>query len=182
MIRRTPRSALFPYTTLFRTCAGTYSETRTWHAVDNCGNTSGTVTQTVTVEDTTAPTIGGQGANATIECPASPTFTAPTASDTCNSATVVQDSDTTANGTCAGTYSETRTWHAVDNCGNTSGTVTQTVTVEDTTAPTIGGQGGKTTLLNSTSPPFSAPPVSYTTNSATVVQDSDTTANGTCAW
>src|SRR3989442_11541742 len=83
---------------------------------------------------------------------------------------------------CAGTYSETRTWHAVDNCGNTSGTVTQTVTVEDTTAPTIGGQGGKTTLLNSTSPPFSAPPVSYTTNSATVVQDSDTTANGTCAW
>src|SRR3989442_12838155 len=109
MIRRTPRSALFPYTTLFRSCAGTYSETRTWHAVDNCGNTSGPVTQTVTVEDTTAPTIGGQGANATIECPASPSYSARTPRDLCTSPTLVHAGHTTANGTCAGTYSETRT-------------------------------------------------------------------------
>ena len=34
--------------------------------------------------DTTAPTIGGQGSDATIECPASPSFTSPTSSDTCN--------------------------------------------------------------------------------------------------
>ena len=43
-----------------------------------------------------------------------------TASDACNSATVVQDSDTTAAGSCANNYSETVTWHAVDACGNTS--------------------------------------------------------------
>src|SRR4029077_13899842 len=29
------------------------------------------------------PTIGGQGSNTTIECPATPNFTAPTTSDTC---------------------------------------------------------------------------------------------------
>src|SRR5207302_1829990 len=130
------------------------------------------------VQDTTAPTIGSAGSNATIECPASPTFTAPTASDTCNSATVVQDSDTTANGTCAGTYSETRTWHAVDNCGNTSGTRTQTVTVQDTTAPTIGGQGANATIECPASPTFPAPTASYTYNTPTLLQDSDTTANG----
>src|SRR4029077_18251434 len=97
------------------TCAGTYSETRTWIATDACGNTSETRSQTITFQDVTPPVIGNAGADATIDCPASPTFTAPTASDSCNSATVTQvGSDSTANGTCAGTYSETRTWHATD--------------------------------------------------------------------
>ena len=70
--------------------------TKTWHAVDNCGNTSAQVHQTITVEDTTAPTIGGQGSDATIECPASPSFTSPTSSDTCNTSSVVEDSDTSS--------------------------------------------------------------------------------------
>src|SRR5204863_9527084 len=118
------------------------SELRTWIATDACGNTSGTKTQTITVRDNTPPFISDAGANATIDCPASPTFTAPTASDSCNSATVTQvGSDTTDNGTCAGTYSETRTWHATDACGNTSGTVTQTITVRDITAPFISEAG-----------------------------------------
>src|SRR5438270_6867493 len=83
-----------------------YSETKTWHAVDACGNTSGQVHQTVTVHDTTAPTIGGQGSDATIECPATPSLNAPTASTACGGSTVVQDSDTTAAGSCANDYSE----------------------------------------------------------------------------
>src|SRR5207302_1886180 len=113
--------------------------TRTWHATDACGNTSGTRTQTITVQDVTPPVIGNAGADATIDCPASPTFTAPTASDSCNSATVTQvGDDSTVNGTCAGTYSETRTWIATDACGNTSGTRTQTITVQDITPPVIG--------------------------------------------
>src|SRR5204863_6563240 len=72
------------------TCAGTYSETRTWHATDACGNTSGTVQQTITVRDITPPFISEAGANATIDCPASPTFTAPTASNSCDHTTVLQ--------------------------------------------------------------------------------------------
>src|SRR5207253_5293928 len=80
VLRPPPIPTLFPYTTLFR--SNNYTSAKSWKAVDACGNTSGTVTQTITVRDTTAPTIGGQGSNATIECPASPSFTAPTASDT----------------------------------------------------------------------------------------------------
>src|SRR5207249_6560298 len=67
-----------------------------------------------------------------IECPATPSFTAPTASDACGGATVVQDSDTTAAGSWANNYSETVTWHAVDACGNTSAQKSRTVTVRDT--------------------------------------------------
>src|SRR5204863_6898561 len=51
--------------------------TRTWNAVDACGNTSSTVSQTITLVDTQAPVIGAAGANATIECTAAPSFTAP---------------------------------------------------------------------------------------------------------
>src|SRR5205085_10519805 len=108
------------------TCANNYTSATRWKAVDACGNTSGPVSQTITVRDTTAPAIGGQGSDATIQCPLTPSFTSPTASDACGTSTVVQDSDTTAAGTCANNYSETRTWHAVDACGNTSGQVHQT--------------------------------------------------------
>src|SRR5258707_5303117 len=60
-------------------CAKT--TTRTWIAVDACGNSSNTVNQIITQVDTQAPIIGTAGANATIECTATPLVTEPTASD-----------------------------------------------------------------------------------------------------
>src|SRR6202035_185938 len=162
-------------------CAGTYTETRSWHAVDACGNTSVSRSQTIMVIDDQPPTIGPAGSNGTVECPASPTFTAPTASDACNSATVVQDSDSTTAGSCAGTYTETVTWHAVDACGNTSGQVHQTIMVVDDTPPAIGGQGSNATIQCPATPSFTAPTASDACGTSTVVQDSDTTAAGTCA-
>src|SRR5439155_7378239 len=137
--------------------AATYTESRTWHAIDDCGNTSVSRTQTITVRDTTAPTIGEAGANGTVECPASATITAPTASDACNSATIVPEGDTTTAGNCANTYTESRSWHAVDDCGNTSVSRTQTITVRDTTAPTIGQAGANGTVECPASPTFTAP-------------------------
>src|SRR5207247_6366941 len=102
---------------------------------------------TITFKDITPPFISDAGANATIDCQASPTFTAPTACDSCNSATVTQvGEDSTADGTCAGTYSETRTWIATDACGNTSGTRTQTITVQDITPPFISDAGANATI------------------------------------
>jgi hypothetical protein len=110
---------------------------RTWTATDACGNTANCV-QHITFVDTTAPTIGPAGADDTIECPASPQFTPPTASDSCDpNASVVEVSDVITPGVCAGTYTETKTWKAVDACLNESDTVSQTITVVDTTAPVI---------------------------------------------
>ncbi|MFM7726631.1 MAG: hypothetical protein ACKO7B_08010, partial [Flavobacteriales bacterium] len=117
-------------------CGNTYSRTKTWKAVDACGNESESVSQTITVVDLTAPSISAAGADATIECPAEPSFTTPTASDNCGDAQVIEVSDVTEAG-CGNTYSRTKTWKAVDACGNESGTVSQTINVVDTTAPVI---------------------------------------------
>src|SRR5258706_3144126 len=101
MIRRAPRSTLFPYTTPCR-------------STDACGNHSVTRSQTITVVDTTAPTIGDAGAYATIQSPTTPRFTPPTASDLCGEATVHELTDTTKAGTCANNYSRTQTWDPTD--------------------------------------------------------------------
>src|SRR5258705_1245153 len=72
MLRGQTISTLFPDTTLFRS---------TWTSTDACGNVSAPVSQTITVVDVTAPTLSGQGGNATINCPATPQFTSATATD-----------------------------------------------------------------------------------------------------
>src|SRR5204862_105241 len=90
-------------------CAGNYSVTRTWTATDPSGHTA-TASQTITVQDVTPPSIGAAGADATIDCPDSPSFTAPTASDECSAATVNVVSDVTTPGCSAGTYTRTITW------------------------------------------------------------------------
>src|SRR5437764_2198615 len=94
------------------------------------------------VVDTTNPTIT-HPADGTVECPAMPVFTSPSSSDTCNSSSVVLDSDTSTAG-CGNTYTRTKTWHAVDACNNTSGKVHQTIMVVDTTQPTITQQADRT--------------------------------------
>src|SRR5207247_3708518 len=95
------------------------------------------VSQTINVVDTTPPAIGNPGANATIQCPATPVFTPPTASDLCGPATVHLISDVTTPGSCPQAFSETRTWDATDACGNHSTQVSQTINVVDTTPPII---------------------------------------------
>src|SRR5678816_3211137 len=147
-----------------------YTAARSWNAVDACGNTSVTRTQTITVEDTTAPEIGDAGGNATIQCPATPSFTAPTASDACGGSTVNYLGETTTAGTCANNYTAARSWNAVDACGNTSETRTQTITVEDTTAPTISNAGSDATIECPATPSFTAPTASDACGTSTVVE------------
>src|SRR5690606_17398577 len=116
-------------------CAGSYSVTRTWTATDSCGNSS-TASQTINVNDTTAPVIAALPAPSTISCPATPEFAQATATDECGSTFTLTFNDVTTNGQCAGSYSVTRTWTATDSCGNAS-TASQTINVNDTTAPVI---------------------------------------------
>src|SRR5678810_1067440 len=151
--------------------------TRSWDATDACGNHSATVSQTITIIDNTPPTIGAAGANATIECTATPTFTAPTASDACNAVTVNNLGDVTTASGCTTTI--TRSWDATDACGNHSATVSQTITITDNTPPAIGAAGANATIECTATPSFTAPTATDACNAVTVNNLGDvTTASG----
>jgi len=136
-----------PQVTALDACAGslatTLSETlsnggatltRVWTATDASGN-SASATQVITLTDTTGPVITGVGASATIECPATPDFGAPAASDACGTATITYVDVTTA-GTGTLKLTATRTWTATDGNGNAS-TASRTILVMDRTPPTL---------------------------------------------
>src|SRR4030095_3728389 len=107
--------------------------TRTYVATDDCGNTA-TCSRSVTVRDFDAPSITC-AASTTIDCPATPTWPLPTASDDCDSNVMVtQLGNEVVTGTCPTVY--TRTYVATDDCGNTA-TCSRSVTVRDNTPPTI---------------------------------------------
>src|SRR5439155_17903908 len=146
---------------------------RTWDATDACGNHSATRTQVITAVDTHAPTIGEAGGNATIDCTATPNFTAPTAADDCSGATVNLLSNTTTGTSCLRVY--TRTWDATDACGNHSATGTQVITAVDTHAPTIDEAGANATIDCTATPVFTPPTAAYDCSGATVNLLSNTT-------
>ena len=128
---------IFTDTTSPGPCAGVYAITRSWVAIDRSSNTSAPVSQTITVQDITAPILSGQGTNMIINCPATPVFTAPTASDNCDPSPTITFTDIATPIIPARNYIINRTWLAVDHCGNTSAPVSQAIIVQDATAPDI---------------------------------------------
>ncbi|WNM18414.1 HYR-like domain-containing protein [Flavobacterium capsici] len=160
-------------------CAGSYSITRTWTATDACGNTS-TATQTINVQDTTAPVIAALPAPSTINCPDTPSFATATATDACGSGATLTFNDVTTPGQCAGSYSVTRTWTATDACGNTS-TATQTINVQDTTAPVIAALPAPSTINCPDTPSFATATATDACGSGATLTFNDVTTPGTCA-
>ncbi len=117
--------------------------TNTWVAYDACGNTSTVYTQTITISDITAPTwVTAIGAlNRTVSCSDNAGKTAahalkPIAIDNCTSVTY-QLTDSTFVPGCNSTGVYTKKWVAKDVCLNVSVKFTQTITIVDTTKPTI---------------------------------------------
>ncbi|MCD0472748.1 gliding motility-associated C-terminal domain-containing protein, partial [Flavobacterium sp. JAS] len=116
--------------------AGTY--TNTWTVIDQCGNTSDTFTQVITLEDTIKPTfVGNLPADVTVSCDAVPAAAEITASDNCNTNLPVVYTETKSGieNECNTNYTLTRTWTTSD-CSNNSTSYTQIITVRDTTPPT----------------------------------------------
>src|SRR6185369_14068095 len=114
--------------------------TRTWTAVDACGNT-GSQTQTITfTRDTQAPVISVTTATNPACNPTAAdinaAFGTASVTDNCSTGLTASPTDGAEQGTsCSRTI--TRTWTAVDACGNT-GSQTQTITfTRDTQAPVI---------------------------------------------
>src|SRR5438876_8627978 len=153
-------------------------DTRTWTAKDACGNTS-TASQTVHVVDTTAPVISGVGPAQTIQCPATPTFSTPTASDACDTKPTLTFADVTTPGSCPQAYDVTRTWTAKDGCGNSS-TASQTVHVVDTTPPVISGVGPAQTIQCPATPTFSTPTATDACDTKPPLTFADVTTPGNC--
>ena len=111
--------------------AGNYTIVRTFTATDDAGNSSFT-TQTITVQDTTVPEFTFVPADYTVECSDEMPMDDATASDNCGEVTIEVSSETTRR--CCGNYTIVRTFTATDDAGNSS-SATQTITVQDTTAP-----------------------------------------------
>ena len=112
-----------------------YTATRTWALTDACTNVSICV-QIVTAVDTTPP-IFTCTTNRTVECGTAWNFTPPTAIDNCvgtNVTVFVLSTTTNTGGFCGPTFLATRTWQAVDGCGNLN-FCSQSVLVVDTTPP-----------------------------------------------
>ena len=116
-------------------CCNTEIITRTWTATDVCGNSS-IADQVITVVDTTAPVLSGVPADITVECDSVPDPAAVTATDNCDANVEIAFSEVRTHGSCADSYTLTRTWTATDDCGNAV-TASQTITVVDTKMPNI---------------------------------------------
>ncbi len=110
-----------------------YDIIKTWTATDNCGNSVST-SQTIHVEDTTAPELIGVPADETLECDETPSEAIVTATDNCDDDLTVSLSSSTEDLDCGSIL--TRTWTVADDCGNTT-SLSQVITFVDTTAPYV---------------------------------------------
>jgi len=118
-------------------CDGSFLATRTWSAIDGCGN-SNDCSQSILVQDTTPPALVcaadrfvETGIDWTFDPPADPVDAGGT-----NITLVLVSTLTNYSGFCEGSYSATRTWLAIDPCGN-SNTCSQVIFVVDTTPPEL---------------------------------------------
>jgi hypothetical protein len=99
------------------------------------GQTSSLCTTTIFARpDSFAPTIEGAPSDITLECPATPAFAVPEFGDSCDADPTITKSDEILPVSGKEISKTRRTWIATDDSGN-SVSVSQTITVVDTTPP-----------------------------------------------
>tara|TARA_B110000003_G_scaffold43863_2_gene41358 strand:- start:6561 stop:11318 length:4758 start_codon:yes stop_codon:yes gene_type:complete len=115
-------------------CSASYTLTRVWTATDDCGN-SASASQTITIEDTTAPVFDMVPESYELECLSEPVYDDVVATDNCSGVELILGVDTVFSN-CENVYDIVRSWTATDLCGNAS-VVSQTISFVDTTAPQL---------------------------------------------
>jgi hypothetical protein len=134
-----------------------YIITRTWTATDGTGLSSSR-SQTITVQDLVSPTITGAPASLTVSCNAIPLPGLPTATDNCDPNPLlhylgeVSTKGTNSSVSSFYNYTLTRSWDFTDVSGNHSSIITQVITVQDITAPSLINFPGNTTVSCSNVP------------------------------
>ena len=133
---------------------GTY--TNTFVATDECTNSSVVYTQVITITDNNVPTWTNTAGDldVTLACSdaaglATAQAMAPTATDNCSASvniTITETAGTFVAGSCPNAGAYTNTFVATDECGNMSGTFTQTITITDNVAPTGTAPTGMTAV------------------------------------
>jgi large repetitive protein len=161
-------------------CPDTYILTRKWTARDNCGNTIA-VTQSIVVQDLSAPVFTFVPASVTVSCDAVPLLGSPAATDNCDAdATITFDGEIRTNGSCLNTYTLTRRWTAADNCGNTV-SAEQVINVQDNTAPVFTFVPASATVNCEEVPSLGAPMASDNcTQNVAVVFEGEIRTDGIC--
>ena len=93
-------------------------------------------TAAVTITDTSSPELYGVPEDMQVECDSVPAPASVTAIDNCDPSPTINYIESRTDGDCLSNYTLTRTWEAIDGCGNST-TATQIITVEDNTPPVI---------------------------------------------
>jgi hypothetical protein len=120
------------------------SQTRSWTATDRCGNTATTSRTATWTVDVTAPTLTATGNSLTLGCnPSTATINGAlgtaSATDACGTPTITSTDGAVVTNGCA--RSQTRTWSAVDGCGNVATTARTATWTADVTAPKLTATG-----------------------------------------
>jgi hypothetical protein len=159
-------------------CAQNLTITRTWTATDGNGN-SISCSQTISVQDNTAPVINCPVVVSPIQCGQTPSFGNPTVLDACDATVNVTFLDVTVPGACPQSYSVTRTWTATDDCGN-SAQCSRTIVVQDNTAPVINCPVVVSPIQCGQTPSFGNPIVVDACDATVNVTFLDVTVPGAC--
>lgn len=162
-------------------CTDSYTLKRQWTASDNCGNTS-TAQQSIFVQDLTAPVFTFIPPDATVDCEAIPALGTPTATDNCDGdVTIIFNGVTQTSGDCASGGTVTRSWIAMDNCGNTA-LAEQMLTVQDTTRPEFTLVPANMTVSCEAIPlPGTPEATDNCTSTVDITYDGETRTDGPCA-
>ena len=137
-----------------QSCGVGYAGIRTkiWTVTDACGNTSAQFVQTITIVDNAAPTwtTTAGSLNRTVDCGdvaalAAANALIPAATDNCDvTLAPVKVNGIFAVGACPNAGFYTNTFTVTDDCGNTSTTFTQVITVTDLSSPILNSPAAQT--------------------------------------